>query len=236
MKFSQNFLTVGVLSLFLLASIGFVAAAESSTASAPKIPSEALFDVNPGILPDSPFYFIDQLLEFNADDPENALAYKQEKIAEALAMAEEKKTAEARKALQGASGYGNTLEKEITPEMEKGIPRDSAAAKEALTKISQDLPELEEDVTELMAKEDRIKLAAQVSSKIKKLCETLAKLDPKQYAENCKVAEDSPQWQKDLDEELTGEQKQQAQTFVGKLRQCAKTNGRECDCEGMGIQ
>ncbi|MBI2146614.1 hypothetical protein HYU22_04700 [Candidatus Woesearchaeota archaeon] len=194
------------------------------------------FNVDPGILPDSPFYFLDQAFEFNADNPENAWDYKQEKIAEALAMAEKQNAADAKEALDKALEYSSTLEKEVTPEMEQEVARESTITKTALEELSSDVPELEEHATELIEKEDKIKAASHLSSKIKKLCETLAKLDAQKYAETCKTTDESPQWQQELDEELTDEQQQHAKSFIGKLKECAQSNGVNCDCQGMGIQ
>src|SRR3989344_1188471 len=75
----------------------------------PEIPLAAAtvpeFNVDPGITPDSPFYFIDKLLETGSDDPEKALEYKEEKIAEALVMAEEGKEVHAKEAFERAQKY-----------------------------------------------------------------------------------------------------------------------------------
>src|SRR3989344_2641763 len=67
---------------------------------------------DPGILPDSPFYFIDELFETLSvgSDPERALQYKEEKIAEARVMAERGKAEFAKEALVRVSGYNVILE------------------------------------------------------------------------------------------------------------------------------
>jgi len=191
---------------------------------------------DPGILPDSPFYFIDELFETLSvgSDPERALQYKEEKIAEARVMAERGKAEFAKEALVRVSGYNVILEREVTPEMEVRIKQRSGAYEQVLSKILSDIPELNEAVEQQRAQEERIRLAAEVSSKIKQLCETLAQLDAEQYGRTCKT-EDAPRWQQKLDKELTQEQRAHARVFAEKLRECFASNGVECDCEGMRV-
>ena len=191
---------------------------------------------DPGILPDSPLYVIDQFFERVGDDPEKAFAYQEEKIAEAHAMAEQKKAEYVEVALNNAEEYGAILEKEVTPAMEETIEDKADAIETALEEIAEDVPELDDDIDKHLEQLKRTELAAKVSGRIKKLCETLSELDAVEYANTCKAGEDSPQWQHELDEKLTDEQKEHAKTFVKKMKQCMKSSGKECDCEGMGVQ
>ena len=190
---------------------------------------------DPGILPDSPFYFVDQLFERAGDNPEKALEYRQEKIAEAHAMAEKKKAEYAKQALDKASEYSSIIEDEATPELENDLEKTASAVEQVLTKISDELPELADEIEEQKKQEKRALLAAKVSSKIKKLCETLSELDPTEYEKVCR-SDDAPQWQKELDEKLTDEQSTHAKVFVDKMEQCMSSKGKTCDCEGLGIQ
>jgi len=191
---------------------------------------------DPGILPDSPLYFVDQFFERVGDDPEKALRYQEEKIAEAHAMAEQKKKEYVEVALNNAEEYGEILEKEVTPDMEEELEDKNEILEEALEDISEELPELDDDIDEHLEQLKRTELAAKVSGRIKKLCETLSELDAVEYAKTCKAGEDAPEWHKKLDEKLTDEQKDHAKIFVEKMKQCMKTSGKECDCEGMGVQ
>src|SRR3989344_1423630 len=196
--------------------------------------TSVLADLDPGILPDSPFYFIDTMFERPSDDPEKALGYREEKIAEARAMAEKKKAEYAQRALDKASEYGSIIEEQATPNMEAELKESSVSLTEALDDISKDLPELGEEINKQKDQGQRTLLAAQVSSKIKQLCETLSELDPKEYAKVCQN-DDAPEWQKKLDTKLTDEQKAHAKVFAQKMQQCM-LSPKECDCEGMGIQ
>ncbi len=207
-----------------------------SFTAAEEVTAPTLSTADPGILPDSPFYVIDTFFEQVGNDPEKALRYKEEKLAELEAMAKKNNADGAEKALEKAKEYSTVLEKEVTPEMEERVKESTEIAEEVLEEAREELPQLAEEVAEQLAQEERIALAAEVSTQIKKLCQTLAKLDPKQYAETCKIDGDSPQWLQKYDQELTEEQKKHAQTFAEKLTECAESQGVKCDCEGMGVK
>ncbi len=206
-----------------------------SSVIAPTAVEREEFTVDAGITPDSPFYFIDEFFERVGNDPEKAREYREEKLAELKAMAAEKNKDAAEKALTKAQEYGEILEKEVTPEMKDKVNKNAAAIEGVLEQAAEELPELKEEIKVKLEQEQRIAFAAEVSTKIKQLCETLAKLDPQQYAETCKTKEDSPAWQKKQDQQLTEEQQQQAAEFTVKMRRCMETEGKECDCE-FGIQ
>ncbi len=207
-----------------------------SLAAAEEVVPPTFSTADPGITPDSPFYFLDEFFEQVGNDPEKALKYKEEKLAELEAMAKKNDAEAAEKALEKAKEYSKVLEKEVTPQMEEEVKKSTETAEEVLEEAREELPQLAEKVAEQLAQEERIALAAEVSTQIKKLCETLAKLDPKQYAETCKIDGDSPQWLQKYDKELTEEQKKHAKLFAEKLTECAESQGVKCDCEGMGVK
>ncbi len=197
---------------------------------------------NAGLTPDSPFYFIDEKIEnfLVGDDPEKALAYKEEKIAEALQMIEEGKTQEAKAALNSAQEFGNIIEKEVSPEIEKRARESSKAVKKVVGDIQDNLEgekwdEIREILQEQNDQSDKIALAATISKKIQTLCESLADLDPKQYADTCQTGDDAPRWQQRLDKKLTAEQREEAEEFFGIMSSCFK-NPRECPCEKIKIK
>lgn len=197
--------------------------------------AEGEFDVDPGITPDSPFYFIDQLFERVGDDPEKALAYKQEKIAEALAMAEEQKVELAEEVLTKASEYGAVLKKEVTPEMEETVTERSEIIERVLQDLPTKVPELEGEVSIILEQEEKTRLAAKVSSKIKELCESLATLDLIQYQETCKTDGETPQWQKEMDVRIGQELEGEVKAFAETLSQCFASPAA-CDCSALGVQ
>ncbi|MEK6900964.1 MAG: hypothetical protein AABX37_01335, partial [Nanoarchaeota archaeon] len=193
--------------------------------------------VDPGILPDSLWYGMDVFWEemMVGDDPERALAYREEKIAEARAMARERMAEQAQEALGHASQYRDIVEREVTPDMERRMQKSYDTAKMMLDDVSEDLPQLQGEITEQLSQEERVVFAAKVARNIHDLCETLAKLDTIQYGKICKASEDAPQWRKQQDEELTEQQKEQAQHFAAALRECYESDGEQCDCQELGI-
>tara|TARA_Y100000310_G_C20182408_1_gene578776 strand:+ start:90 stop:452 length:363 start_codon:yes stop_codon:yes gene_type:complete len=74
-----------------------------------------------GLTPDSGFYFLENLVEtiLVGDNPETALQYKEEKIAEVKEMVDQGKTEEAKEALGNAQKYGEIVKREVSPDIEK---------------------------------------------------------------------------------------------------------------------
>lgn len=200
---------------------------------------EAEFDKDPGLTPDSSFYFLDEMFERPGDDPEKALDYKEEKIAEAQAMIEQGNPEKAQQVLEKALEYGDILEQEVSPEIKERAIESS----EQIINVLDDLKEqtsgegwdIEGTFEDNIEQEENIAVAAELASKINELCLTLAKLDPLQYSDVCKSGDNSPRWMRERDKELTEEQKEQAKVFFDKLSQCME-NSKNCDCKGMGIQ
>ncbi|PIN87991.1 hypothetical protein COV12_00835, partial [Candidatus Woesearchaeota archaeon CG10_big_fil_rev_8_21_14_0_10_32_24] len=206
------------------------------------INEEINFDVDPGTTPDSPFYFVDDFAEKISvgDDPEKALEYKEEKIAEAKAMVDKGKPEEAQKVLDRALEYSEIIEKEVSPEIRNRIEESSTMVQGAINTMrmkteGEEWGGVNERFDENIEKEKSIETAVELSAKIKELCETLAKLDPLQYSDSCKSGDDSPRWMREQDKELSAEQEGQAKIFFEKLSQCFENPG-ECDCQGMGVQ
>ena len=195
-----------------------------------------------GTTPDSMFYFVDDLMERATigNSPEKALDYREEKIAEARIMIDEGKKEEAEKVLDKAMKYGDVLEKEVSPEMKARVRESSENVQEVLNELKdetkgEEWKDVQEKFLEVEKKEKKIGTASELVSKINELCETLAKLDPLQYADNCKPKDNSPKWMKDKDKELTKEQEEKAKILFDKLSKCFE-NPKECDCKGTGIQ
>ncbi|MEK6842281.1 MAG: hypothetical protein AABX84_00540, partial [Nanoarchaeota archaeon] len=73
--------------------------------------------------------------------------------------------------------------------------------------------------------------SSEIASKIKELCEQLSKLDPLEYSRVCGTGDDSPDWKKRLDKDLTEEQREEAEKFGEIMLECFKTSGQQCRCE-----
>ena len=100
-------------------------------------------DVNPGMTPDNPLYFVKDIYERVSvgNNPETALAYREEKIAEAQVMINEGKEAEANKVLDRAIQYGNIVEKESSPENKDKVQESSEIVQNTLEDMKQQASE-----------------------------------------------------------------------------------------------
>jgi len=187
-----------------------------------------------GITPDSAFYFLDEFFDRFGDD----LANKEEKIAEIKVMIEEGKYDEARKALENYNKFADSLEEEINPEKRDEARRSAAAIKNVLEALEEEIPEEEREdfVNNIIDKEEKILTSVEIASKIKELCEQLSKLDPEKYYELCHANDDDPEWQIELDDKLTKEQREEALKFGEIMSECFKTSGRECRCNDIPFE
>ena len=189
--------------------------------------------VSPGITPDSNFYFIDEFFDNFGDEINN----REERVAEIKSMIEAGNYEAAHKALKKYKEYAKKLEAESDPEKRDEARRSAAAIKNALDEIKNDIPENEKDdfYNGIIDSEKGLLTAVDISSKIKELCVQLAELDPVQYSKTCRSEGDSPKWKKDLDKDLTEEQRKEAKEFGKIMSQCFKTSGKDCNCEGINF-
>jgi hypothetical protein len=170
--------------------------------------NETEFNVNPGMTPDSPIYFIKDTYQriVVGNDPEKALSYREQKIAEAKAMVEKGKPGATEKSLDRALQYGNIVEREVSPDIQDKVNESMGKVQDAINDMKQDtIGEQWNDVNAGFDKNieqgKKVETAAEISAKIKELCETLAKLDPLQYADSCKPKDNSPNWIKTQDKQ-----------------------------------
>jgi len=189
--------------------------------------------IDPGLTPDSAFYFIDEFFDRFGDKIKN----REEKIAEIKAMIEKGDIEAARKSLEKYEKYAEELEKEADPEKKEEAKRSAAAIHRALKDIKDKIPEdkKKEFYDSIVDKENNIITAVEISSKIKELCVQLSELDPIEYARVCKTDKDAPKWQKKLDKRLTKEQQKEAEKFGEILTECFRTSGRQCRCEDISF-
>ena len=182
-----------------------------------------------GLAPDSLFYFFDKFMDGFGDN----LEIREEKIAEIKAMVEAGNYEAAKEALEKYKESAEELEKEIDPEKIKEAQKSSYTIKKTLSELEGDIPEeyRNDFVTNTLEREEGIRTAVEISSKIKELCVQLAELDPMEYSKMCKFDDDAPKWQKKLDKDLSAEQEKVAKEFVNVMKNCFKSSGQDCACE-----
>ena len=206
-----TFLLIWVLFFnIIILSSGVVLAQENVSESSEDIfeeYSDASLEQSAGTTPDSAFYFIDKFFDRFGDD----LDVREERIAEIKAMIEEGNFEAAREALKDYHELAESLERDVNPERREEALRSAAAIRNAMEDIRESVPEGERDefVKEIIDREHSIATAAEIASKIKELCVTLSELDPTEYSRVCKAGDDAPNWQRQLDERLTEEQREE---------------------------
>lgn len=222
------------LSVFLL---GVISARHDPNAGAFD-PNAGLFDpnaqleVDEGITPDSAFYFVDKFFDKFAD----AVKVRQEKVAEIRAMIEEERYEEALEALERYKKHADEFEREVSPEQRDEARRSAAAIYNVLKSLESKIPdEYKDDFDEVIEHEEGIVTAVEIAGKIKELCEALSELDPLEYSRVCRTGDDSPNWHRTLDRELTEEQRQEAEAFFEIMSQCFETSGAQCRCEDISF-
>ena len=193
---------------------------------------EVELEVGAGTTPDSFFYFIDEFFDQFGDE----LNVREEKISEIKVMVEAGNIEDAKKALERYKEYANSVEKEISPEDKVRAEKSANTIRKVIKRLEKEVPEEDrkEFVDNVIEKEKKIQVAAEIAVKVKELCEQLSKLDPNEYARVCRTREDGvPKWHKRLDERLTEEQKQAALKFEKVMRECFRTEGKECKCNEL---
>ncbi len=190
----------------------------------------AILQSSAGITPDSKFYFIENsLLSLFRSDIDN----KDKKVAEIVAMILDGKLDEAKIALDKYNQYANQVEKDINPDQKQRAEESAAAIYNALKEIEGELSEEQkkEFFEDIVEKEGKIVTAAEIAGRIKELCEMLSKIDPNEYSRVCRTGDDSPEWHKRLDRELTEGQRQEAKLFGDIMSECFRTAGQQCRCD-----
>jgi len=186
-------------------------------------------EVDAGTTPESVFYFVDKFFDRFGDD----LEVREERISEIKAMIEAGDFESAKKALKDYQKLTKKLEKEIDPSRREEALRSAAAIRNAMRDIQDKIPpgERDEFVHEIRKREHSIATAAEIASKINELCKQLSELDPNSYYRTCRTGDDSPDWQKKLDKDLTKEQIKEARKFGKIMSECFKISGQNCRCE-----
>lgn len=177
------------------------------------------YEVDPGITPDSALAFFD----FDFGDPHKVSAEKAAEIADMIERGASEE--DIRKAFEKFERYNDEFLENADPAEREEFRRNAAA----LRKKFKDLEEGGEILKDL---EDGLRdsaTAVEISDRIKNLCSELAELDPNQFYETCKIEGDG--WQKDLFDDLSDEQRDEAKKFARIMGQCFRTSGQECACD-----
>jgi len=163
-----------------------------------------------------------------------------ERFAEIRTLIKRGEIEEAKELLKEYKKYAERLEKDIAPEDRDEAVRLTRIIRKAIKQAEKSIPDEDRADFDFIEDEARkVGNAAKIAHKIKELCEDLHELGAwEEFERVCKTDNEGPKWQKDLYDDLTDEQKDEAKKFGEIMSLCMRTSGQECDCgaiphEGM---
>ncbi len=161
------------------------------------------------------------------------LGNMKERFAEIRTLINENRIEEAKELLKYYTEFADKLEKEVSPEEKEEAVKLSKIIRKAIEEMENGISEEDsmEFKKEIQKRANKVGVAAEIASKINGLCKELAELDPDLFYDNCKTGDEGPKWHKDMFDDLTGEQKKEAEKFAKIMGQCFKSSGVECKCE-----
>lgn len=185
--------------------------------------------------PDSNFYFIEKIFENFRNDVANMRV----KIAEVRELVREGKFEEAKISLERLKNYANEVENNADPEIRNEARQAVAEIIKTIENIKSKIPEeyQKELVDDVLDRSKKIVTAIETNFQIKKLCESLSKSNPLEYSRSLcvKIDDNSQSWMKELNKDLTQEQKDEAINFADIMGECFKTSGKQCKCEDISF-
>jgi len=209
---------------------------------------EVLIEDRAGITPDSPFYFVDEVIEDinlavrkGEDKADYALKVAEEKVAEAKLMVEKNKSAETEKALKKANNVSKIVEQEVSPDMGNETNERMESIKKILKEMEEQIPadwgEIKDLIDAQTTQADKTKVAVELAGKIGDLCEKLARQDWElmQAEPRCDI-DNAPGWLDEyIGDELKGREEDAKEGIMDGMAQCI-TDPRECDCSKIPVK
>ncbi|MBI5392850.1 hypothetical protein HZA96_03180 [Candidatus Woesearchaeota archaeon] len=200
-----------------------------------------------GITPDSPFYFIDEIVEEvklatkeGDEKVEYALEIAKEKAAEAQQMAAENNTAALTIALVNAKNISALIEEEISPDLKKQVEADSKEIQDILKQLQEQLPDeekIQQLYNSLSNQVEKNKLAGELADKIVNLCEQLARIDYALMEQEEKCNPDTaPAWLKDYIETDIRKLQEEATNKLAEVLKSCIGDIQNCQCQDIPIQ
>lgn len=171
--------------------------------------------------------------------------FSEERAAEIVALAGGGNIEKAKEVIELYQNSANTLEKEVSPDQQREVEERADVIQVAISEIINDIPEEDKnDFEEIVEKEKKIKIAAEIASKISELCSQLVKLaESKKASEVCNLGEkkeDDPEWLRGKKEGWNKQLEGDAQKFFDVLTKCMEItndgvegNSNKCECNEM---
>ncbi len=218
------------------ASIGVALPTPSSSTSAiPEKYANEKLEGSTSLTPGGFFYGWEKYVRapFRSDE-DNA----RQKSLEVKSAVEKGDIGSAKKAFESYKNYASKIEKEADPAKKDKIQKDAAAIRNTMNDIASkitDEKDRKEIVGGVVAQAELNAKAVDIAGKIKVLCEELSKTDKGLFKLTCSTTgnKEASQWQKDLNQKLTDDQKKEVKQFGEVMGQCIRTQGKECKCEDI---
>jgi len=209
---------------------------------------EVLIEDRAGITPDSPFYFVDEVIEDinlvvrkGEDKADYALKVAEEKVAEAKLMADKNKSTETKTALIRANNISSIVEQEVSPDLENETNERMEFIKKILKEMEEQIPADWDEIKSLIdtqsTQADKNKIAVDLATKIGNLCEKLAMQDWKLMKDEprCDI-DNAPDWLDEyIGDELKSREEDAKEGIMDGMAQCI-TDPRECDCSQIPVK
>jgi len=212
------------------------------------IEEEVLIEDKAGTTPDSPFYFVDEIVEDitlalkdGEEKAEYAMEIAEEKVAEAKLMAEKNKSSETGEALTKAKDISKIIEEEVSPGLEQETEEKMEFIKKILEEMEKEIPadwdEIKDLIDSQQSQAEKNQVAANLATKIGDLCEKLAMQDWEMMENEPRCNPDNaPDWLKEyIAQELTDREEEAKKEVIETMTQCM-TDPRECDCSEIPIR
>lgn len=171
--------------------------------------------------------FIDSIFQ-------NDLENMRERFAEVRTLIRNGEVEEARELLRHYRDVADELENEVSPDQRDEAVRLSRIIRAAIDDLRDEIPEdFREDFDDASERAENVGTAAEIASQIRDLCKQLHdQVAWDQFEQVCKTDEDGPRWQRDYFDDLSDEQREQAEDFVDAIGSCMKDpDSDDCRCD-----
>ena len=208
---------------------------------------EEIVEESAGMTPDSPFYFVDEIVDKieiataeGEEKAEVAANIAAEKVAEAKLMSDKNLTSETLRAL-GNANVSSLVEGEVSPELKELTQEKMEFIKKLLAEMEQTIPE---DLSAIQAlidaqqtQAEKNKIAAELAEKIGDFCDKLAQEDYSlMEAEPRCNPEQAPEWLKEfIETDLQKREQEATKEVLSMITQCIE-DPRQCDCDSIPVE
>lgn len=171
--------------------------------------------------------FIDGIFQ---DDLDNM----RERFAEVRTLIRNGEVDEARELLEHYREVADNLENEVSPDERDEAVRLSRVIRSAIRDLRDQIPEdARDDFDDASERAEDVGTAAEIASQIRDLCNQLHDQGAwDQFEQVCKTDDEGPRWQRDYFDDLSDEQREEAEAFVDGIGACMRDpSSRECNCD-----